>query len=96
MIFNNKLEEFNTIKVVDEGMDTHWAETEGDTVKDKRICNLEIYELFPNQQMFLWVVAHEMVHVYEWQIEGVMSHGLSFQKWKRPFARYGLPLSVRV
>jgi Zn-dependent peptidase ImmA (M78 family) len=74
----------------------HWAQTHGDYRKEKRICWLEIHNEFPNEQMLVWVLAHEMVHVWEWQIEGTMSHGSTFLKWKPKLAKYGLPLSVKV
>lgn len=49
---------------------------------------------FPSKHIFLNVLAHEMIHVYQHQYEQPSGHGPSFWAWKKPFKRNGLYLSV--
>ena len=54
----------------------------------------------------MFVVAHEMVHQYQWDIlsndredQGlppIMSHGPSFFAWREPLAEYNIPLSTKL
>lgn len=58
------------------------------------------------KQWFIAVLAHEMVHQYQWQIDGahrqsenpskqpLMSHGPTFVKWKKALKEFGIPLST--
>lgn len=57
-------------------------------------------------QWFATILAHEMVHHWQWSIysneryesgipwnrAGIMSHGPSFYKWKKPLEKYGISL----
>ena len=57
-------------------------------------------------QWFATILAHEMVHHWQWSIysneryasgipwtkSAIMSHGPSFFKWKKPLEKYGIPL----
>jgi len=62
------------------------------------ISDLSISKKFPNIHGFINVLAHEMVHHYQFECEGVrfdpsnISHGQSFWKWKDTFRKYGLNL----
>lgn len=49
------------------------------------------------RKTFLCVLVHEMVHTYEYQIHGKMTHRKTFYEWE-PKIRYriGLPLSEYV
>ena len=59
-------------------------------------------------QWFATILAHEMVHHWQWSIlsnerydkgipwkrAAIMSHGPSFYKWKNPLEKYGIPLNA--
>jgi hypothetical protein len=59
-------------------------------------------------QWFATILAHEMVHHWQWSIysneryeqglslskAAIMSHGPSFYKWKKPLEKYGIPLNT--
>lgn len=57
-------------------------------------------------QMFVTVLAHEMVHQYQWeadgqrradkQLEPLMSHGPSFFKWRKKLAKFQIPLTIEI
>ena len=59
---------------------------------------------FPCLQFFIAVLAHEMIHQYQWEVEGperalkgrrhMFGHGKSFFRWRRKFKKLGIPLSV--
>ena len=45
-----------------------------------------------SRQMFIATLAHEMVHILEFQISGTMKHGTFFRNWKKKFAEIGIIL----
>jgi hypothetical protein len=55
-------------------------------------------------QWMVAVLAHEMVHQYQWEILGknmegrikwyVMNHGPSFYEWRDAMAEYQIPLNL--
>jgi hypothetical protein len=61
---------------------------------------------FPSLSHFVAVVAHEMVHQFQWDIlsneredQGlppIMSHGTSCFAWRSPLAEYTIPLSIKL
>lgn len=65
-----------------------WAMCEGD---DKKTI-ITTTDRFPNQHLFVVVVAHEMVHHCQWVRLGKMDHGKSFYEWRPALARYLIPL----
>lgn len=68
----------------------------------KSNCTIKLAKNWYCKQFFIFVLAHEMVHQYQWDIESktrmrhrlkpIISHGPSFFKHKRKFAKYNLPL----
>lgn len=65
------------------------------------ICGLlSITNRFPNKRMFIEVLAHEMVHLYQFLHASPpfsyrsVSHGKTFHSWKPTFEKYGLKLRV--
>lgn len=54
---------------------------------------IRLNKRFKNKQFFLMVLAHEMVHVYQYQYLGNMSHGANFHVWRPIFAKFCIPLS---
>jgi len=58
------------------------------------ICMRREYD---NRITFLTVLAHEMVHQYQWQEDKRMTHGCSFYDWERRIKlATGLPLNEYV
>ena len=56
---------------------------------------IELTNWFPSKEIFLNVLAHEMIHVYQAQNEQPLGHGPSFWKWKKKFKSNGLFLSEK-
>lgn len=48
---------------------------------------------FSSKELFLNVLAHEMVHVYQHQFNQPIGHGKSFWEWRKRFKRNGLTLA---
>jgi hypothetical protein len=47
---------------------------------------------YPNRRLFIAILAHEMVHMWEYQNYSTMSHGPKFFRFKRIFERNGILL----
>ena len=67
-------------------------------------CRIKLSDKWFCPQWFMNVIAHEMAHQYQWDIdrydradnglEPIMSHGPSFFMWRDRFAQYGLTLKT--
>lgn len=55
---------------------------------------IRLQKRYQNPKKFIDVLAHEMVHQYEWERQGVMTHGKTFFAWKEKLAEKGIPLTV--
>ncbi len=61
-------------------------------------CTLRMTNKFPSKKFFVQILAHEMVHHYQFTCEkpyfdsNNISHGKSFWKWKSIFEKHGLNL----
>ena len=53
---------------------------------------LSISERFINKNEFLFTLAHEMVHQWQWMHLNRTSHGESFWKWKKRLDKFEIPL----
>lgn len=53
---------------------------------------IRLQRIYRNPKTFIDVMAHEMVHQYEWERQGVMSHGRTFFAWKEKLEEKGIPL----
>lgn len=62
---------------------------------DDRCCPLRISPCFPSFKVFIIILAHEMIHAWEWVVIGRMSHGKTFFQWKEKLAEQGIPLNKR-
>lgn len=68
------------------------------------LCEIKLSDKFYCIQWLVAVLAHEMVHQYQWEVLGrsllaegkysVMNHGSTFYEWKDAFAEYNLPLNL--
>ena len=67
-------------------------------------CRIKLSDKWFCPQWFMNVIAHEMAHQYQWDIdrynradnglEPIMSHGPSFFMWRDRFSQYGLTLKT--
>lgn len=56
-------------------------------------CWIKLSDKYYCVQWFVIILAHEMVHQYEWDIQNkIMTHRQSFFQWREEFNYYGLPL----
>jgi hypothetical protein len=55
---------------------------------------LVMTDTFPSKNLFLNVLAHEMVHAYQHQQGNVPNHNKTFWDWRKRFARNGLSLAI--
>ena len=49
---------------------------------------------WPNMKKLINVIAHEMVHQWEWERLGTMTHGQNFWAWQERLENRGLKLYV--
>ena len=53
---------------------------------------LSMNERFNDKNEFLFTLAHEMVHQWQWMYLDRTDHGQSFWKWKSRLAKFEIPL----
>lgn len=56
-------------------------------------CRLLMNKRYKSKQFFVEVLAHEMIHHYQYIYNEEMGHGSSFYKWRDKFNKKGLNLS---
>jgi hypothetical protein len=56
-------------------------------------CKLLMNKRYKSKQFFVEVLAHEMVHHYQYIYNEEVGHGSSFLKWRDKFNKKGLNLS---
>lgn len=77
---------------------------EHDIQKNGTYCRFDLMDKFYCPQWFVTVLAHEMVHQYQWDIDGykrtrkgkdkLMSHGPSFFQFRDKLAKHEIPLKT--
>lgn len=87
----------NSLSPVDE-IDIRWrrqayAYYDYDEKNPNGICKLLMNKRYKSKQFFVEVLAHEMVHHYQYTNNEEMGHGSSFLKWRDKFNKKGLNLS---
>lgn len=56
---------------------------------------IRLQKHWPNFKKFISVVAHEMVHQWEWEYHGVMTHGYTtFFAWEEKLRSRGIRLCI--
>jgi hypothetical protein len=85
--------------IIIKNMQNAWALCEGDiyTGEDRfdyaPVCRrIILTDQFPNRKFFLEVLAHEMIHQYQCEVQNRMDHGQTFWVWKNKLERYNLRL----
>lgn len=94
-ILNRELFE-NTLPPVNE-IDIRWrrnahAYYDYDERKSNGTCKLLMNKKYKSKQFFVEVLAHEMVHHYQYVNGERMGHGSSFIRWRDKFNQKGLNL----
>ena len=97
-IFNNKL---SYPDMVVRALGDHWGICIG-TDTPYRYSTIRLHHHYVCVQWFVVVLAHEMIHQYQWDVIGpqriakdkvpLISHGPSFYQFRDKFATYGIPL----
>lgn len=95
LIFRGELKPFASIKIVNHRKAYGYCFGDHDLFGEP-FCWLSIRPKFSSLSMFLEILAHEMVHAYQFQDEGRITHGKTFLIWHDKFKKYGLNLSVKV
>lgn len=70
----------------------HIGETEGEYLYG----TLSMNNMFMNKSLFIYTLAHEMVHQWQWMYLNKTDHGESFMKWKNRLSRFEIPLGVSI
>jgi hypothetical protein len=60
---------------------------------DTTCVKIRINKSFVSKRLFINVMAHEMVHQWEWLTNENMTHGPQFFLWRKPLAKYNITLS---
>jgi hypothetical protein len=83
--FNNRLSRPNIIiRRIKDAWGMCWQE-------EYYCSKIELAHKFESKEQFIAVMAHEMVHQYQIDVYGRMSHGETFQNWKPYFKeKFGL------
>lgn len=93
-VFNNALQPPRNIEIRNFRDCLGWCKSHR---KNKPYVSLGIYREMPDRKVFLTVLVHEMVHQWEHQNIGKMSHGQNFYMWKGRIKRnIGLDLDEYV
>ena len=61
--------------------------------KRKQHTSIKMNKRYKNKRMFVEILAHEMVHHWQYVMGHSDSHGESFDSWKEPLLKRGLILS---
>ena len=84
----------------------YWGMCLGDILpyETGSLCEIELMDKWFCPQWFVTVIAHEMAHQHQWDVEGpkryrkgkafLMSHGPTFFRFRDRMKRYGIPLKT--
>ena len=86
-IFSNALKPFDTIIVKSMG-DFHAMFTSF----DDDTTQLEMHRSFDNEKVFVEILSHECIHLYQYLHDEPVDHGPTFRKWREKFMHFGLTL----
>jgi predicted SprT family Zn-dependent metalloprotease len=62
------------------------------TRKDNKPTKLSMDKIFYNEKVFVEILAHEMIHLFQYQFHEPLGHGPSFWLWRDNFKLKGLTL----
>ena len=93
-IFDDKINPFHEIEIKRK-QGCH-AEHIGEHDGKYLYGTLSMNERFNDKNEFLFTLAHEMVHQWQWMNLIRSDHGESFWKWKSRLAKFEIPLGVSI
>lgn len=93
-IFNNKIHPFHDISIKRK-RDCH-AEHIGWVHDEFFYGELSFNNKFSNKTEFIYTLAHEMVHQWQWMSFQRTNHGKTFMKWKNKLNNFEIPLGVSI
>jgi hypothetical protein len=88
-VFNNELRMPNFRLVYSQ---EYWGECVGD-LGDSAKCTIKMNKSFLSKRLFVYTLAHEMVHQWEWLNNETMTHGPQFFQWRNEMSKFGIVLS---
>lgn len=89
-VFNGEVQEFDEIEI--RRRHGCWGECEGRHRPHKH-CRLSLNHHMLSKKHFITVLAHEMVHNWEWMNFDRMTHGERFLQWKPRMVKFGIVLA---
>jgi hypothetical protein len=86
-------------KIIIRNYKDFWGETEGSSRGTQGgtqyVVAMRLHREWPNMKKLITVIAHEMVHQYEWERQQQpMSHGSTFWDWQHKLMSKGIRLCV--
>jgi hypothetical protein len=94
-IFNNTIYPFYDIEIIQK-KGCHAEHIPFEEHDGKIYAILSIADRFINKNEFLFTLAHEMVHQWQWMHLYRSDHGQSFWKWKNRLAQFEIPLGETI
>ena len=94
-IFNNQVHPFYDIEILQK-KGCHAEHIPYEEEGEKVYGVLSIADRFINRNEFLFTLAHEMVHQWQWMTLNRTDHGESFFKWKNKLAQFEIPLGESI
>ena len=94
-VFKNEIYPFHEIEIIQK-KGCHAEHIPFEEHDGKVYAILSIADRFINKNEFLFTLAHEMVHQWQWMHLYRSDHGESFWKWKSRLAKFEIPLGVSI
>ena len=94
-IFDNALDDFREIEI--KRRHGVWAECWAfiNTETGEKHSALSLNHYLKSKKHFIGVLAHEMIHHYQWTIAQTnMDHGETFFEWKSKLAKHKITLAI--
>lgn len=64
-------------------------------IRSRDALVVKLRPAFRDRQLFISILAHEMIHVYEFTRHQRMTHGPKFFEWRPLFAQHGIVLAKK-
>tara|TARA_B100001750_G_C15474980_1_gene581952 strand:+ start:384 stop:785 length:402 start_codon:yes stop_codon:yes gene_type:complete len=93
-IFNNEVHPFQNISIKRKSDCHGWHQ--GCYNGDYVFGELSLTDTFENKTYFLYTLAHEMIHQWQWMKYNKTDHGQTFMKWKNKLEKFEIPLGVSI
>lgn len=89
-IFSNKLSPLTEMRVCKlegfHGVFLYWNKSE------EQEPELEMHKVFKSKKLFVEILAHEMIHYFQYTHDEPVTHGSTFVAWRENFNLKGLTL----